>query len=370
MSSRMAERMLSTLLGCVEAGTITLGARLGCWRALAAAGERGLDADQLAAECGIHPRYAREWLEAMGVAGLLVVSGQRKHLRFALSDGVREVLVDAESEFYLLPLVRRMSAAMSSLRALESAYRDGSGVGLVEHDPDVRDSHGAVNQIPLRRHLPEWLSDYLPRVATRLSEGGRAADVGCGHGWACIGLAEAFTQARIDGFDIDGSNVQDARENAKLASVAERVTVHQSGIDSVPAGHYDLVLLAEMLRDVPDPVRVLSSARAALTAGGVVLVADMKVAGEHATPGDDIERLMYGFSLLVCLPDAMTSQSSAAKATAMRPTSLRQCAERAGLDVAIELLIEHDTWRFWVLRPAKAPSQRKLVASQLAGPGA
>ena len=39
---------------------------------------------------------------------------------------------------------------------------------------------------------------------------------------------------------------------------------------------------------------------------GVVLVTDERVAREFTAPGDDVERLMYGYSLMCCLADPMT----------------------------------------------------------------
>jgi hypothetical protein len=39
-----------------------------------------------------------------------------------------------------------------------------------------------------------------------------------------------------------------------------------------------------------------------LTQGGSVLVMDERVADRFTAPGDDVERLMYGWSVLTCLP--------------------------------------------------------------------
>jgi len=36
-----------------------------------------------------------------------------------------------------------------------------------------------------------------------------------------------------------------------------------------------------------------------------VIVTDERVAETFTAPGDEIERLMYGYSLLCCLPDGM-----------------------------------------------------------------
>lgn len=43
--------------------------------------------------------------------------------------------------------------------------------------------------------------------------------------------------------------------------------------------------------------------------------AGMKAAGRFAASGDDIERLLHGFSLFICLPDNISVAGSAATGT-------------------------------------------------------
>jgi hypothetical protein len=65
-----------------------------------------------------------------------------------------------------------------------------------------------------------------------------------------------------------------------------------------------------------------------------------------------VERLMYGFSFLVCLPSGLSEQPSAATGTVMRPETLRRYATEAGFkDVQILDQIEHDFLRFYRLTP-------------------
>lgn len=355
----VADRMVATMLGTLEAAAITLGARLGCWQAVAAAGAAGVDDAELGVACGIDRRYAREWLESMGAAGLLRVSADGAQGRcFGLADGVREVLVEPGSDAFLLPLVRQASACTTVLRALEAAYRTGGGVGWAEHDPDVRAAQGDANAFGLRRQLPGWVLEHLPEVVARLEDGGRAADVGCGHGWASVGLAQAWPRLAVDAFDVDGPSVDAARSNMTEAAVDDRVSVVQGRLPADGGPAYDLVVLAEMLHDLPDPIGVLTAARSRLAADGVVLVIDMKVEEEYAAPAGDVDRLMYGFSLMVCLPDAMMTRPTAATGTVMRPSTLRAYAAQAGLGDVHELAVEHDTWRFYALRPlASGPDE-------------
>jgi len=100
------------------------------------------------------------------------------------------------------------------------------------------------------------------------------------------------------------------------------------------------------------PVDALRAARALLAEGGSVLVGDER-AGEHFTApaADPLDRLLYGFSVLHCLPVGRVDQPSAATGTVMRPHALRQYAQAAGFRTAEVLPIEHDVWRFYRLIP-------------------
>ncbi len=51
---------------------------------------------------------------------------------------------------------------------------------------------------------------------------------------------------------------------------------------------------------MPQPVPVLAAMRRMVGDEGVAVVMDEAVGDEFTGEGDDIEKLMYGFSLLIC----------------------------------------------------------------------
>ena len=96
---------------------------------------------------------------------------------------------------------------------------------------------------------------------------------------------------------------------------------------AVDGATYDAVFAFECIHDLPDPVGVLAAMRK--LAGGPAApssVMDERVAETFTAPGDDVERLMYGYSLLCCLADGMAHGSSAAHGdgdAAVDPAPLR-----------------------------------------------
>jgi hypothetical protein len=106
----------------------------------------------------------------------------------------------------------------------------------------------------------------------------------------------------------------------------------------------------ECVHDMPRPVEVLSAVRRTLAPGGSLVVMDEGVADAFAPDGDELERIMYGFSLFVCLPDGLSSPPSVGTGTVMRPSTLQGYGEAAGFGAFEVLPIEgFGFWRFYRL---------------------
>ena len=351
----VAGRVLSAAAGTLDILVIALGVRLGYYRLLAQC--ESLTPLSLAEASGTAPRYAREWLEQQAVTGLLEVTGSGHEpdaRRYRLPPGVAEVLADPDQLTYLAPLARQLAAAARQLPALARAYRTGGGVPWAAYGTDMRESEADLNR-PAYLHLlaSDWLA-ALPGIQPRLraSPPARVADIGCGAGWSCIGLARGYPLVRVDGYDLDRASVQLARRNAAAAGLADRVRIHHLDITTAAdRGPYDLVTAFECLHDLPHPVPALAAMRRLAGDSGTVLIADMKTAGQFTAPGSDTERLLYGFSLLICLPDSMSSPGSAATGTMLRPGTLHDYATQAGYTRVDTLPIDHDLWRFYQLHP-------------------
>jgi 2-polyprenyl-3-methyl-5-hydroxy-6-metoxy-1,4-benzoquinol methylase len=347
-----ADRIFGAVVGTMDLFSIHLGDRLGYYRALT---DGPASPTNLAERTGTDARYAREWLEQQAVTGIVEVEedgGDPDARRYRLPEAHAEVLTDATSLRYTVPVARMLSAAGVQLPALVKAYRTSGGVPWASFGVDMRESQADMNRPPLQRLLGTEYLRAVPDVSERLSSGpSLVADLGCGAGWSSIGIAEAFPDTRVRGFDVDAPTIELARKNASEAGVADRVTFEVAdATDRSLDGAYDLVIAIECVHDLAKPVEFLASMRRLADEDGAVIVGDMKVAESFTAPGDEIERLMYGYSILVCLPDGRSQPDSAATGTVMRPETLRRYATEAGFDDVEILPIETDFWRFYRLR--------------------
>ena len=337
----------------MDLATIHIGDRLGLYDALAK--EPGLTSAQLAERTGTDERSVREWLEHQAVGELLDVddaAAAAAERRYSLPEGHAEVLLDAESLNFLAPMARYGVGMIAAMPEILRAFRDGAGVDLQLYGDDVREAQAAINRPVFANVLcSEWLP-AMPDVDARLQADppARIADIACGAGWSSIAMARGYPNARVDGFDTDGPAVELARENARAAGVDDRVSFEvRDGSDVALAGQYDLVTVFEAIHDMSAPVPVLATMRQLAGEDGTVLVVDERAAERFTVPGDELERLLYGYSVLLCLPAGMADQPSAATGTVMRPHTLAGYAEEAGFTNVEVLPVEHFQFRLYRL---------------------
>jgi hypothetical protein len=349
----LAERLFQATLNTWDIATVYLGHRLGLYRALSDV--EPATSKELATATGLTERYVREWLEQQAVAGILECENPHAgalERRFAIPCGHAAVLVERDDASFLAPLAQITMGALHPIQALLAAFRSSAGVPYADYGLDLRIGQAEMNR---NLFLQQLGSEYLPAIpalhARLLADPpARVADIGCGVGWSCVGIARAYPNVRVDGFDLDAASVAEAQDVVRAAGVGDRVTVHlRDAADPALAGHYDLVTAFECVHDMSDPVGALRTMRRLAASDGTVLVMDERVADAFDPAAGDVERFMYGFSVLHCLPVGLEDQPSAATGTVMRSDTLRGYATVAGFGAVDVLPLEHPFFRFYRL---------------------
>lgn len=80
-------------------------------------------------------------------------------------------------------------------------------------------------------------------------------------------------------------------------------------------------------------------------------MADEAVAASFHAPGDQIERMMYGWSISHCLPASKVEADSAAIGTVIREDHVRDIAHEAGFGRVDVLDVDGGFFRLYELRP-------------------
>ncbi len=349
----LAGRLFGAVLASLDLQAVYLGDRLGLYRALEEGGPA--TPPELAERAGIDPRYAREWLEHQAVGSILDVddpSAAADERRYTLPAAHTAVLTDPESLALVAPLARFVVGTAKTMPKLLDAYRTGDGVDWADYGPDVVEAQEGINRPQFHHLVGDWI-DALPDIAQRLRSGtGRVADVACGTGWSSIAIARHFPGVEVDGIDIDEGSIARAKAHAAEAGVDGRVSfLFADAANAAGAGRYDLVTIFEALHDMARPAEVLATTKRLLAPGGAVLIADERVAETFTVPGDEAERMFYGYSVVACLANGLIDKPSVGTGTVIRPSAVQAIAHEAGFSGFTVLPTDHPSFRFYRLDP-------------------
>ncbi len=240
------------------------------------------------------------------------------------------------------------------MSAILQAYRTGGGVPFSQYGADLREGQANINRAMFLQELGHSWLPAIPDIHARLQADppARIADIGCGAGWSSIDMAQAYPKVRVDGYDLDAPSTELARTNADEANMNGNLNFHiRDAGDSELVGQYDLVTAFECVHDMSDPVTVLRSMRRLAGDNGTVIVADERVGDTFTPTGNDVEWMMYGWSVLHCLPVGMADHPSVGTGTVMRPDTLRHYALEAGFSDVEVLPIDNFFLRIYRLHP-------------------
>ncbi|HLT81367.1 MAG TPA: class I SAM-dependent methyltransferase [Cyclobacteriaceae bacterium] len=344
----LADRLFQSTINTLELYSVYIGKKLGLYRVL----RDPVTCIELSLKTGIAVRYSREWLEQQAVAGFIVADGERDaYLRkYHIPEEHIGVLVDDANPSHVAPFAQMLVGIARALPDVLLAYKAGTGVAYEKYGLDFRQGQGGINK-PAFSHdlIASWLP-AVPDLQQRLVSGDdvRILDVGCGVGWSSIALAKAYPNAKVTGIDMDAGSIQEASAHATRERVDVRF-LHDDASYATFNNPFDLVLILETLHDLSRPTAVLENLRRALKDDGCVIIGDERVAESFFSPGDDLERMMYGWSVTHCLPVSMSEHPTEAIGTVIRPAKVMEVAARAGFSKIEVLPIENVLFRFYRL---------------------
>ena len=320
-SEALAERVFEATIGALELNAIYLGMKLGLYGALASGGSHRVGARRAGGDRG-----------ALRAAS---GSSSRRWPAFSRSHRARGSMRNARS--YGLPAADEGQACSSTLddpahvaplARMLAGDRPGAARGgdrgipqrrggrrTRDYGTDFRHGQGGINR-PAFSTSHDRSENWLPAVAGRRTLGCSMSGRHAWPRWAAVrgGPRSALATHVPGGALYDGPTTRDrrldrggARHAAQEAGVEDRVQFELRRRNARWSG-------ARPLRR--DPAcwrrcttcrarsRSLAAAREVLAEDGVMLVADERVAEAFAAPGDEIERMMYGWSIAALPADA------------------------------------------------------------------
>ena len=316
-------KAVGDLGAAVSAVLVSIGDELGLYRALA---KEPMTAGQLAEQTRTNTRYVREWLGNQTAGGYVEHDAETD--RYYLTPEQTACLADPAGPVDL-PGAYLIVQDLYHIRdrALRN-FRTGDGMEWGEHHSCL--FHG-TERFFRAGYNANLIGAWLPALAgvvAKLERGGRAADVGCGHGASTILLAKTFPNSQFIGYDYHVGSIETARKRASEAGVSNAQFEVADAV-SYASSDLDFVAFFDCLHDMADPVGAARHARDALKPDGVCMLVEPMAGDTLEDNRNPVGRVYYGASSLVCVPVSLARRGPALGAQAGEKR-LRQVMESGG----------------------------------------
>jgi SAM-dependent methyltransferase len=321
-----AMRTINDIAAAYGGVMVSLGGKLGLYKAMAGAGP--LSASAIATRAGCAERYVHEWLNAQAASGYIDYHAASD--TYELSPEHALVLADEASPAYI-PHAWNVPASMfiDEPKTI-AAFRNGTGVAWGDHSGQLHCGIAAFYRNGYKASLvPQWLP-ALDGVMAQLETGISVADIGCGFGHSTVLMAQAFPNSRFYGFDVHQGSIDEARRNATEAGVGEQAKFAVTRAVDYPNEQYGLICFFDCLHDMGDPVAALRYAADVLAPGGTVMLVE-PFAGDRVEDNLSLTgQLYYAGSTTICTAHAISEGGPYALGAQAGEARLAEVAHKAG----------------------------------------
>ncbi|MGV9315889.1 SufS family cysteine desulfurase [Streptomyces sp. NPDC003691] len=316
---------------------VSLGDRLGLYRAMAGAGP--LTPAALAARTGTQELYVREWLHTQVGAGYVRVApgtgnGSGDSYAYELPAAHARVLAEPDAPTAAVGIYGSLQSLYAVEDKLAQCFRTGGGVDWGEYPPQM---FRAVARFFRPAYRANIVQKWIPAVEgahERLTAGATVADIGCGVGYSTLLMAGAYPRSVFHGYDYHRESIDRARIIAEERELDDRTHFHTVAAADLDATYpqADLVTLFNCLHDMGDPLATLRAARRILKPDGVLMLVEPNAGADPTGNTHPIGRLFMALSTTLCLPAAAAQNGPLALGNHAGEPALRRLAREAGFE--------------------------------------
>lgn len=318
-------RVLNDLGGAASVALVRIGDALGLYRTLHEHGS--MTCEELAAAANVHQRYLREWLAHQAASHYLTYDPATA--KFTLPPEQAMMFAVEDSPVAMMGAFDGVVAWADAQPRVQAAFRTGSGVAWGDYGPCLFCSTarffrpGYVNNL-----VQNWLP-ALAGVTDKLAAGATVADIGCGHGWSTVIMAQAFPNSRFVGYDFHPGSIDAAQAHARTHGVAN-VRFATGSAKDYPERDLDLVTFFDCLHDMGDPAGAAAHVRQSLKPGGSWMIVEPMAGDRIEDNFNPVGRIYYAASTLVCIPTSLAQEVGTALGAQAGEARLRQVIAAGG----------------------------------------
>lgn len=352
-AARFEERFVDAL----NAGGILLmssiGHRLGLFDSLYEAVP--MTSEELADTTGLNERYLREWLGAMVAGRIMEMDPQTGRYQLPRAHAL---CLSRYGEANLTVYAQFFGVLGGLEDDILQCFREGGGVPYERfprfHEVMAEDSGQTVLAALFDHILP-----IVEGLTTRLEQGIRVLDVGCGRGMALMKMAARFPASRFTGYDLSDEAIAWAQQEAERSGLdnirfeARDVTDFH---DTAPEAAFELITTFDAIHDQARPLNVLKGIQRALTEDGVYLAQDIRASSHHHLDADHpLGAFLYAISCMHCMTVSL-AQGGEGLGTMWGRERALDYMQRAGFASVTVHELEHDIQNdYFVCLPSAFP---------------
>ncbi len=291
---------------------VVIGDKLGLYRAMADGG--AVTPAELAKRTELSERYVREWLNAQACGGYVTYDATNG--KFTLPPEQAAALADSDSPAFVAGLFQVLAAMWAGESKITANFRTGGGLEWAHQHPCLFEG---TERFFRSGYIGNLMSSWIPSldgVETKLKEGAKVADVGCGLGASTILMAKAFPKSQFHGFDYHAGSIETARQRATSQGVSDNVTFDVAKSTDFPGGDYDLIAHFDCLHDMEDPEGAAKYARRKIAGDGTWMIVEPFASDNPEENHNPVGRVMYSASTMLCVPHSLAHQGPALGAQA------------------------------------------------------
>lgn len=324
--NQFLDRIVGDLAASYGGVTVSIGHKLGLYKAMAGAGP--LSAAEVASRANCAERYVREWLNSQAAAGYVVYHPSSRC--YELTPEQAMILANEDSPVHFPPAFDCVASLWFDEDKVRDAFKTGKGVPWGERHHRLFHGNAAFFRNPYRGELVQTWLPALEGVQAKLEAGAKVADIGCGYGHSTIVMAEAFPNSRFHGYDTHPASIEAARRIAREAGVEDHTAFEVADAKSVGGDGFDLVCYFDCLHDMGDPVGAARHAREVMTEDGSVMLVEPYANDRVEDNLNPVGRLFYSASATVCCAHSLSEEVGAALGAQAGEKRLAEVFRKAG----------------------------------------